>query len=59
MEEIEHLKEELRQQKDHDDRLRAQVNQRLKQKTEDFDRLYRDHKQAESDHKKRGVEFDQ
>ena len=25
---------------------------------EDFDRLYRDHKQAESDNKKRGVEYD-
>ena len=46
------------QQKDRDDRLRAQVNRRLKQKTEDFDRLYREHKQAESDYKKRGVEFD-
>ena len=30
----------------------------MKQKTEDFDRLYREHKQAESDYKKRGVEFD-
>ena len=38
--------------------MRAQVNRRLKQKIEYFDRLYRDHKQAESDHKKRGVEFD-
>ena len=38
--------------------MRAQVNRRLKQKTEDFDRLYREHKQAESDYKKRGVEFD-
>ena len=25
---------------------------------DDFDRLYRDHKQAESDNKKRGVEYD-
>ena len=56
--EIERLKEELRQQKDRDDRLRAQVNRRLKQKTDDYDRLYREHKQAESDHKKRSVEFD-
>ena len=56
--EIERLKEELRQQKDWDDRLRAQVNRRLKQKTEDYDRLYQEHKQAESDYKKRGVEFD-
>ena len=38
--------------------MRAQVNRRLKQKTEDYDRLYREHKQAESDYKKRGVEFD-
>ena len=38
--------------------MRAQVNRCLKQKTEDCDRLYREHKQAESDHKKRGVEFD-
>ena len=55
---IERLKEELRQQKDRDDRWRGQVNRRLKQKTEDYDRLYREHKQAEADHKKRGVEFD-
>ena len=48
----------LRQQKDRDDWLRAKVNRRLKQKTEDFDRLYREHKQAEADHMKRGVEFD-
>ena len=34
------------------------MNRRLKQKTEDFDRLYRDHKQAESDNKKRGAEYD-
>ena len=32
---------ELRQQKDRDNRLRGQLNRRLKQKTEDFDRLYR------------------
>ena len=49
---IECLKEELRQQKDRDDQLRAQVNRRLKQASEDFDRLYREHKQAESDYKK-------
>ena len=34
------------------------MNRRLKQKTEDFDRLYRDHKQDESDNKKRGAEYD-
>ena len=56
--EIERLQEELRQQKDRDDRLRAQVNRRLKQKTEDFDRLYRDYKQAESDSKKRAADSD-
>ena len=27
-------------------------------RAKDYDRLYREHKQAESDHKKRGVEFD-
>ena len=43
---------------DRDDQLQAQVNRRLKQKTEDFDRLYRDHKQAESDNKKRAAEYD-
>ena len=37
--------------------MRAQVNRCLKQKT-DYDRLYREHKQAESDYKKRSVEFD-
>ena len=57
--EIERLKEALRQLKDRDDQLRGQVNRRLKQKTEDFDRLYREHKQQEADHKKRGAEFDQ
>ena len=56
--EIERLKEELRQQEDRDDRLRGQVKRGLKQKTEDFDRLYREHKQAEADHKRRGAEFD-
>ena len=34
------------------------MNRRLKQKTEDFDRLYRDHKQAESDSKKRVADYD-
>ena len=53
------MKEELRRQKDRDDRLRAQVNRRLKQKIEDYDRLYREPKKVEADHKKRGVEFDQ
>ena len=34
------------------------MNRRLKQKTEDFDRLYRDHKQAESYNKKRAADYD-
>ena len=55
---IERLKEELRQQKDRDDRLRGQVNRHLKQKTEDYDRLHREYKQAEADHRKWGTEFD-
>ena len=48
--EIERLKEEIRQQKDRDDRLRSQVSQRLKRKLEDFDKLYRDHKKLETDY---------
>ena len=43
--EIERLKEELRQQKDRDDQLQFEANQRLKEKSEDFDKLYRDHKE--------------
>ena len=42
--EIERLKEELQQQKDREDRARWLINQRLKQKTDDFDRLHRDYK---------------
>ena len=34
------------------------MNRRLKQKTEDFDKLYREHKQTEADYKRRGAEFD-
>ena len=49
--EIERLKKKLRQQKDRDDRLRGQVRRRLKQKIEDFDRLYREHKSAKADNK--------
>ena len=40
--EIERLKEELWQQKDREDRTRSEINQRLKQKTDDFEKLYRD-----------------
>ena len=48
--EIEWLKEELRQQKERDNLLRLQVNQRLKQKPKDFDKLYRDHKSLEMEY---------
>ena len=44
------IKEEIWQQKDPDDRLRWQVGLRLKQKSEDFDKLYRDHKKLETDY---------
>ena len=37
--EIERLKEELHQQKDREDCARRQLNQKLKQKTDDFDHL--------------------
>ena len=42
--EIERLKEELRQHKDKEDQARSQINRRLNQKIEDFERLHRDHK---------------
>ena len=48
--EIERLKEEVRQQKDWDDRLRSQVNRHFKQKSEDFDKLYRNYKKLETDY---------
>ena len=38
--EMERLKEEIRQQKDREDRMRSQINRCLKQKTDDFDKLY-------------------
>ena len=50
--EIERLKEELQEQKDREDRARRQINQKLKQKTKDFDRLRRDHKHLDAEHKK-------
>ena len=50
--EIERLKEELGQQKDREDRARRLINQRLKQKTNVFDRLHHDYKQLNVDHKK-------
>ena len=55
--EIKWLKEEIEQQKDREDRVRSQINQRLKQKTEDFEKLHRDHKQLEVEHKKLGSNF--
>ena len=50
--EIKRLKEELRQQKDREDRARRQLNQKLKQKTDDFDHLHRDYKHLDTEHKK-------
>ena len=50
--EIERLKEELHQQKDREDCARRQLNQKLKQKTNDFDHLLRDYKHLEMEHKK-------
>ena len=50
--EIERLKEELHQQKDREDRARRQLNQKLKQKTDDFDHLHRDYKHLDTEHKK-------
>ena len=38
--------------------MRAQVNRCLTKKTDDYDGLYREHKQVEADHKKRGIDFD-
>ena len=50
--EIDGLKEELHQQKDREDCARRQLNQKLKQKTDDFDHLLRDYKHLEMEHKK-------
>ena len=50
--EIEVMKEELRQQKDREDRASSQINQKLKQKMKDFDRLHQDHKHLDAEHKK-------
>ena len=38
--------------------MRSQINRRLKQKTDNYDKLYREHKQTEADYKRRGSEFD-
>ena len=56
--EIERLKEDLRQQKDREDRARSQINRKLKQKTDDFERLHRDHKRLDAEHKKLITECD-
>ena len=55
--EIEKLKEEIRQQKVWEDLMRCQINRRLKLKTEDFKKLYRDHKQMEAEHKKLASDY--
>ena len=57
--EIERLKEELRQQKDREDRNRRQINGRLKQKTEDFEHLHREYKRLETEHRERMDELRQ
>ena len=57
--EIERLKEELRQQKDRKDRARRQINQKLKQKTDDFDRLHRNYKHLDTEHKRLVADSDQ
>ena len=37
----------------------SQINRRLKQKIDDFEKLYLEHKQTEADYKRLGSEFDQ
>ena len=50
---IERPKEEIQQQKDREDRARRQINQKLKQKVDDFDHLHRDYKILDTEHKKK------
>ena len=57
--EIERLKEKIRQQKEREDRTQSQINWQLKQKTDDFEKVYRDLKQLEAKHKKLGSDFEQ
>ena len=38
--------------------VRGQINPKLKQKTEDFEKLHRDHKQLDAEHKKLIAESD-
>ena len=42
----------MRKQKDRNDRAHRQITQRLKQKTEDFDRLHWDYKHVDTEYKK-------
>ena len=56
--EIERLKEELWQKKDREDCVRRQINQKLKQKMKDFNRLHQDHKHLDAEHKKLIVDGD-
>ena len=44
------MEEELWQQKDRGDQLRAQANRCLKEKTEYFEKLYRQHKELEKEY---------
>ena len=55
---IKRLNEEIRQQKDREDRALSQINRCLKQKTEDFEKLHQDHKQVDVEHKKLGSKCD-
>ena len=50
--EIDRLKEELHQHKNREDHARRQLNQKLKQKTDDFDHLLWDYKHLEVEQKK-------
>ena len=56
--EIERLKEELRRKKDRENLACGQINQKLKQKTNNFEKLHRDHKQLYAEHKKLVAELD-
>ena len=43
---------------DREDRTRGQINRKLKQKTEDFEKLHWDHKKLNAEHKKLIAECD-
>ena len=55
---IEWLKEELQQQKHREDRMRSQINWRLRQKTDYFNNLCREHKQTDVEYKWLGSKVD-